>query len=190
VIGLARDRAALLDERLRRATADMPTYPEIGRTQEEQLPAGYTHDRISLRVGEGASAWERARTAIRTWQAHLHARITITPPDAGLIEGMTVLASRGFGPVTIVAPCRVVYVIDLPARFGFAYGTLPGHPEQGEEAFHVVLHDDGTVSAEIVAFSRPADLATRAASPVARLIQKAVTRRYLEGIKLYVAPAK
>jgi phosphatidylserine/phosphatidylglycerophosphate/cardiolipin synthase-like enzyme len=35
--------------------------------------------------------------------------------------------------------CRVVYVIDEPdgpiARFGFAYGTLPGHAVAGEELF-------------------------------------------------------
>ena len=31
------------------------------------------------------------------------------------------------GPVR--APCRVVYVVDEPDRRGFAYGTLPGHPE-------------------------------------------------------------
>ena len=33
------------------------------------------------------------------------------------------------------APCRVVYVIDEPDIRGFAYGTLPGHPESGEERF-------------------------------------------------------
>ena len=75
---------------------------------------------------------------------------------------------------------------DEPQRFGFAYGTLPGHPEVGEEAFHVVLDDDATVSAEIVAFSRPGDLLTRLAGPVARGAQKAVTRRYLAGIQRYV----
>ncbi len=41
----------------------------------------------------------------------------------------------GFGPLR--APCRVVYVIDEPDRRGFAYGTLPGHPESGEELFAV-----------------------------------------------------
>ena len=36
-------------------------------------------------------------------------------------------------------PARVVYVVDEPARRGFAYGTLHGHPESGEEAFLVEL---------------------------------------------------
>ncbi len=76
-----------------------------------------------------------------------------------------------------------------PSRFGFAYGTLPGHPESGEEAFHVVLETDGTVTAEMVAFSRPADLPTLAVAPLGQQIQKSATRRYLEGIKRYVAGA-
>lgn len=79
---------------------------------------------------------------------------------------------------------------DEPSRFGFAYGTLPGHPETGEEAFHVVRETDGSVTAEIVAFSRPADLPTRAASPLARQIQRAATLAgNLEGIESYVAGA-
>jgi uncharacterized protein (UPF0548 family) len=40
--------------------------------------------------------------------------------------------------------------------------------------------------AEIVAFSRPADLPTRLAGPLARRIQKAATKRYIDGIRAYV----
>jgi uncharacterized protein (UPF0548 family) len=101
-------------------------------------------------------------------------------------EDSTLLASRRLGPLLVVAPCRIVYTTATSSRFGFAYGTLPGHPERGEDAFHVVRHEDDTVTAEIVAFSRPADLPTRLAGPAARLIQKAVTRRYLRGIADYV----
>ena len=100
------------------------------------------------------------------------------------------IASRTVGPLVIAGPCRVVYGTDEPARFGFAYGTLPGHPEKGEEAFHVVRDGAGRVTAEIVAFSRPDDLFTRVAAPVARQIQKVATRKYLEGIRNHVAGAK
>jgi uncharacterized protein (UPF0548 family) len=97
---------------------------------------------------------------------------TVTPEAAPVEEGGTVVVSRSFGPVLLVAPCRIVYTTATATRFGFAYGTLPGHPEQGEEAFHVSF-EDGQVVAEIVAFSRPADLPTRLAGPLARRIQKA-----------------
>jgi uncharacterized protein (UPF0548 family) len=78
-----------------------------------------------------------------------------------------------------------MYTTATTTRFGFAYGTLPGHPEQGEEAFHVNF-EDGQVLAEIVAFSRPADLPTRLAGPLARQVQKAATKRYIDGIRAYV----
>lgn len=139
MIGLTRDRSRFLAERLERATDEAVTYDEIGLTRGSTLPTGYNHDKVSLLVGDGEDAWSRAREAIRLWTAHAHAGITITPADASITEGTTVVASRNFGPVVIAAPCRVVYETEEPTRFGFAYGTLPGHPEKGEEAFHVVL---------------------------------------------------
>jgi uncharacterized protein (UPF0548 family) len=67
-------------------------------------------------------------------------------------------------------------------EFGFGYGTLPGHPEKGEEAFHVLRRDDGIVVAEVAALSRPAERSTKLAAPVGRGVQKVVIRRYLQGI--------
>ena len=75
------------------------------------------------------------------------------------------------GPMTPAAPCPVVYVIDEEDRRGFAYGTLPGHPESGEEAFIVQIADDEEVTATIKAFSRPASLLARIGGPVTRRVQ-------------------
>jgi uncharacterized protein (UPF0548 family) len=133
---------------------------------------------------------KRAQDAIRTWQAHRHAGLNVTPANAALEQGRTVVVSRSVGPALIAAPCRIVYVTSSDERFGFAYGTLPGHPERGEEAFHVVQRQDGTVAVEIVVFSVHADLPTRLAGPAARLIQRVATRRYLEGIRAYVQGGK
>lgn len=185
MIGFTSDRERWLADRLERASEEEVNYAEIGSTRDADLPPGYNHDRLILHVGEGDVAWRRAREAIRVWAAHARAGITITPANAPVTAGTTVLASRNFGPLVIVAPCRVVYETDEPTRFGFAYGALPGHPVTGEEAFHVVL-EGGRVSAEIVAFSRPDDIPTRITSPIARQIQKAATRRYLAGIRSYV----
>ena len=186
VIRAGRGRDAFLDRQVVRSAQDQLSYDEVGQTGCANLPSGYRHDRVSTHVGAGDQDWEHAKEAIRLWKAHAHARITITPSNALIEQGTTVLASRSLGPVTVIAPCRIVYVTNEPNRFGFAYGTLPGHPEQGEEAFHVVRADDGNVRAEIVAFSRPADTVTRLSGPIAREIQNAVTRRYLEGIQQYV----
>ncbi len=87
----------------------------------------------------------------------------------------------GLGPVQ--APCRVVYVVDEPDRRGFAYGTLPGHAESGEELF-LVRYDPATenVFAVVTAFSRHATWWSRLGSPVTSLVQRVVTTRYLNAL--------
>lgn len=189
MIVVSRRTRAFLPAQLERSRHDEVTYPEVGGTRWPDLPAGYRHDRSRLRLGHDERAWELAKEAIRQWRAHDRAGITLTPAGIELKEGATVLTCRSLGPVTIVAPCRIIYVTDQPSRFGFAYGTLPGHPEKGEEAFHVFLNEHGTVWAEITAFSRPDEPAARLAGPIGRRIQAAATRRYLEGILRHVAGA-
>jgi uncharacterized protein (UPF0548 family) len=69
-----------------------------------------------------------------------------------------------------------MYVTDDEDCVGFACGTLPRHPERGEEAFHVRRAADGEVTFDIVAFSRPADPLTQSGAPLGRAIQSRVTR--------------
>ncbi|MCW2761725.1 MAG: hypothetical protein JWR85_1926 [Marmoricola sp.] len=80
------------------------------------------------------------------------------------------------------APVRVVYRVDEERRKGFAYGTLPGHPESGEEAFVVELREDEQVTLTISAFSRPASRLARLGGPLTRIIQRWVTDRYLRAL--------
>jgi uncharacterized protein (UPF0548 family) len=84
--------------------------------------------------------------------------------------------------IRIAAPCRVVYVISESARRGFAYGTLSGHPERGEEAFIISQHEDATVTFTINAFSRAASPLAKAAGPLGELIQRHITSRYLRAL--------
>jgi uncharacterized protein (UPF0548 family) len=86
----------------------------------------------------------------------------------------------------IAAPCRVIDIVDEPGRWGFAYGTLPGHPEEGEEAFIASISDDGTVVFAITAFSRPASSLMRISGPVARAVQRRVTLGYIRSIQHFV----
>lgn len=80
------------------------------------------------------------------------------------------------------SPVRVVYVVDEPSRKGFAYGTLPGHPESGEEAFIVDQTEDGSVWVTITAISRPAGWQWWMVYPVLRMFQEYYTRRYLRAL--------
>ncbi|GAA2233078.1 DUF1990 domain-containing protein [Herbiconiux moechotypicola] len=91
------------------------------------------------------------------------------------------LTVRAFG-VPFEAPVRVVYTVDEPNRRGFAYGTLPGHPESGEELFSVERLADDSVWVVIRAFSRPSTWFFRLGYPVLRLMQARATRKYLRSL--------
>ena len=101
-------------------------------------------------------------------------------PDgtAFLRPGDTANLRIPFGPFRVGAPVRVVYVVDEPSRKGFAYGTLPGHPASGEEAWMLTRSDDGSVWMTIRAFSRPSGTLWWMVYPVLRVVQEVYTRRY------------
>lgn len=130
--------------------------------------------RLEERIGD-AAAFDRAVEGLRTWVAHEGAGLRIFPHEP-VTPGATVIAVTSLGPAYVGAPCRVAAVFEEPHSFGFSYGTLPGHPEQGEESF-VVERRDGSTYFSICAFSSPVDPLARAAGPVARAVQRAVTRR-------------
>lgn len=88
--------------------------------------------------------------------------------------------------VALAAPCRIVGIIDEATQWGFAYRTLPGHPEQGEEAFIVSISTDDTVRLQIIAFSRPGDSLVRLSGPVGRGIQRGGTKGYLRALQRFV----
>jgi len=66
---------------------------------------------------------------------------------------------------------------------GFAYGTLPGHPESGEECFLVRLAPGGEVVFEIRVFFRLASPGARLAGPLALVLQRLATDRYVTAIR-------
>jgi uncharacterized protein (UPF0548 family) len=156
------------------------TYAEVGATAGE-LPVGYQHLRAARAVGSGRELFEQCAETIMTWDVQRRAGLTVVPGQRVQVGAENRLG-LGLGPLRTWAPCRVVYVIDEPDRKGFAYGTLPGHPECGEESFIVSLHEDGTVQFDVTAFSRPARWFSRLGGPVTTLIQRYVTWRYLEAV--------
>lgn len=74
-----------------------------------------------------------AADTLMRWDMHRGTGLKVhSDADNAVPDAVVVLT---LGPVRI--PCRVVYVIDEANRQGFAYGTLDGHPESGEELFYV-----------------------------------------------------
>lgn len=93
--------------------------------------------------------------------------------------GVELLMRPGIGPLRLLAPVRVVAVVDEADRQGFVYGTLQGHPEAGEERFVVERRADRTVLLVIEYWSRPARWFTRVAGPLGRFAQQRATAAYL-----------
>ncbi|WP_326554576.1 DUF1990 family protein [Micromonospora sp. NBC_01813] len=157
------------------------TYPQAGATGEllrrvtgtvappPVLPDGYRHLRYRTRLRPGS--FPMAARAVLTWRMHraAGARVTATAPQAA--PGVRVSVALGVGPLRLVAPCVVVWAVDDADRAGFAYGTLPGHPASGEEAFLVERRGEHTWLS-VVAFSRPVAPIMRLAGPLAALAQR------------------
>ncbi|MCW2130958.1 DUF1990 family protein [Arthrobacter sp. VKM Ac-2550] len=155
------------------------TYAEHGWTQSSRAPAGYRVARHRVVVGEGRDAFSRLAGGILGWELHRLAGLNVRAqaPRAG--EGVHVVPGFGFGRLRLAAPCRVVWVEEGTTRAGFGYGTLPGHPETGEECFVAVLEPDGQVYFELFAFSRHSNWFYKLGGLVASACQRLVTRRYL-----------
>ncbi len=165
-------------EQLRRAT---PSYAAVGGTKGA-LPAGYHHLDRRVVIGAGVTRFHEAVERLLGWEMHRRAGLSVRPSSDRIGDGVVAVLRLGWGPVAVDAPVRVVYVVDEARRRGFAYGTLPGHPESGEEAFVVELGDDDAVVFRIRAFSRPASVLARLGGPLGRAVQAWVTRRYLRAL--------
>ncbi len=161
--------------------ADLPlTYAEVGATGDDAtLPAGYHHVRCSARIGTGRDRFTEAAERVMRYGMLRGAGVRVVAGTEVAAVGTDVLGRLG----PIWAPCRVVYVVDDANCRGFAYGTLPGHAESGEERF-AVRYDpaDDAVHSEVIAFSRHATWWSRLGAPAASLVQRVVTRRYLRTV--------
>jgi uncharacterized protein (UPF0548 family) len=157
------------------AQKDQPfSYPEVGDTAR-QIPSGYATDHNRIQLGRGAKDYENAKKAIDQWKMFNMPWIDLCWPQTPIEPGATVaLVVSHFGFWSLNA-CKIVYVIEEAGplkRYGFAYGTLPGHEAIGEERFMVEYdNEDASVWYDIFAFSRPKALA-RFAYPLARTLQK------------------
>jgi len=171
------------ESRIRTILANQRTkdfsYPNVGATRGK-LPAGFAVLRGRVDLGQGSTLFDRAVQSLRQWKMFEVPSIQLCWPDAPIQPGEAVaVVIKHFG-VWSINCCKIVYVIDEDGptrRFGFAYGTLPEHAEQGEERF--TLEWDRTsdlVCYEILSFSRPGDAAVKIAYPLARWLQRRFLR--------------
>lgn len=162
------------------------TYEPTGISVGGSAPAGFRRHRWSTSLA-GEDALARARTALEEWAVHRGSGLLVES-DGPLVVGTNVAMAAPLPVGWIDVTCRVVAVIDEPDRFGFAYGTLPIHPEIGEESF-VARRDPstGSVSFDVEAVSRPGHLLARLAGPIADRMQDQAAQRYLAAMSAAVA---
>jgi uncharacterized protein (UPF0548 family) len=148
---------------------------------------GYTVDHNRIQLGHGCAVFSRAMDAIRQWKMFEMDWLSLCFPETPIEVGATVAVLISHFGFWSLNACRIVYLIEEPNKYGFAYGTLPDHGEIGEERFSVEFNDeDQTVWYDIYAFSRPHVLA-RLAYPVARALQKRFSRDSMRAMQKAVS---
>lgn len=151
------------------------SYSAVGATAA-MPPAGYVVDRTRIDLGVGEAVFEAAKTALQRWQQFRLGWVEAWSPDTPLEVGQVVAIMGWAAGFWWLNFCRIVYTVDESdkiTKFGFAYGTLPGHVESGEERFLIEWdHDTDQVWYEILAFSKPNHILTRLGYPLVRRSQK------------------
>lgn len=179
------------------------SYQEIGGS-EDGAPAGYNLDHNRVQLGSGAADFEAACAVLRAWRMFPAPWTRIAPTAAPIAVGQVIAMQANALGLWWLNACRIVYVIDektsasgsssargegagagpaVARRFGFAYGTLEAHVEQGEERFSVEQLADGSVWYDLRAFSRPRFWPVRLAKPVARALQRRFVRESLAAMQ-------
>lgn len=185
-----------------------PTYTPVGVTApadehwNPDLP-GFRRFTTTVRLGHGDTLWRRARADVLHWEVKQRSGFRVLPADdpepiggpaaeappcetddrIGVHEGARYRIVARIGPLRIAEPAIVVAVVDSAVRSGFAYGTLPGHPVSGEEAF--IVHRDADDGVHLTLRSMTAAAPEghwRPAFPALLVAQRMYRRRYLRAL--------
>lgn len=104
-------------------------------------------------------------------------------PSGSVARGATIIQHMVLGPVALEMAVRVIDVWDRDdggvREAGFTYATVAGHPECGIATLRVRIQQVGPVLVLVEARSRPGLLLTRLARPLAREVQRGLTRAAL-----------
>ena len=164
--------------------ADKPfSYQQVGASRVS-APSGYNVDHHRLLLGRGREAFSRAVSAVNDWKMFALGWVWVHPQSPPVKPGEVVavlVRHLGFWSINI---SRIVYTIQAPEKYGFAYGTLHCHAERGEERF-TVEYDSETdeVWYDLYAFSKPRHLLARLGYPFSRQLQRRFARDSLAAIK-------
>jgi len=166
------------------------SYENPGATRDESAPRNYSVDHNRVQLGIGAHVFQKACVAVRQWKMFDMPWVQLCWPNTPVQESATVAVLVSHAGFWSLNPCRIVYVLEEEGacqRYGFAYGTLPMHGEQGEERFSIEFHrSDNSVWYDIYAFSLPRFWA-RMVYPYSRALQKSFAEGSLAAMRRTVA---
>ncbi|MET1020675.1 MAG: DUF1990 domain-containing protein [Arthrobacter sp.] len=159
-------------------------YEGIGSTEHGLPPADADCLVTSAYVGHGLATYRRVAQGVLTWQLQKRAGLRVRAESNVVVPGTRVVSGFGAGPFRIAAPCEVVWVRrpapgEGPQSAGFGYGTLPGHPVRGEEAFEVSIDVTGLVLIRITAFGVPSNWFYAAGGALTKRARGHITSRYI-----------
>jgi uncharacterized protein (UPF0548 family) len=158
------------------------TYPDVGGTRDDLLPPGYTQMQRTTTVGEGERAFRQAVAAVFDWRMQRSIGLRVRSSGPPSEPGTVVVLTAGMPWLGYDIPCRVVWALTEGDEQGFGYGTLPGHPESGEECFVVRIDEHDRVHYTTRVFSRLATPLARLGGPVSRLVQRTAIEGYARAI--------
>jgi len=167
------------------------SYEEVGATcpGDDVWPehhSGFRSYERTVRIGHGQEQWEAASAAVMAWGVKTRSGFTVDSFPAGTVGvrvGTDYRLTAALGPFTLKEPVRVVAVVEQPARCGFAYGTLAGHPVSGEEAFVVHRDDSDDVRLTLRSLTRPGHGIWRLAFPAVLVAQRWYRWRYMRALR-------
>eukprot|EP01100_Stratorugosa_tubuloviscum_P005329 TRINITY_DN2394_c2_g1_i1.p1 TRINITY_DN2394_c2_g1~~TRINITY_DN2394_c2_g1_i1.p1 ORF type:complete len:210 (-),score=93.88 TRINITY_DN2394_c2_g1_i1:79-708(-) len=154
--------------------------------KKEESLKNWNIDNHRIEIGQGLDCYERAIIALRQWKMFELQWVSIFPNEIPIqTDQIVCIIARNLGFWSLNA-CKIVYVFNdfdenqNIQRFGFAYGTLPGHVEKGEERFMIEYNrETNIVTFEIVSFSLPNHWLVRFGWPVGRYFQNSFAQNSL-----------
>ncbi|KAL8240484.1 hypothetical protein R6Q59_013839 [Mikania micrantha] len=164
----------------------------ILKEDEDLSRDGFVINHSKIMVGSGSDAYEKGKTALKTWK-HFGLNWAFVDPNTPIENGMKFcVCVKEFFP-WIRMPLQVVYANETKchttnvASFGFGGGTLRGHLLSGEERFSIEMDGNKQVWYEILSFSKPAHALTVIGSPYVFIRQKYFAHQSSNAVRKFVS---
>jgi uncharacterized protein (UPF0548 family) len=166
----------------------LTTADSFDSTNEDHIPAGFSVIHKSRGLGNADDALDKAADAMMHWRGHTGAGLRLAASTLDLEGGATVAFSLPMKVVSLVGASRVIDVVDDEDCFGFSYGTTNHHFAVGEERLLAHRNEDGYVTIDVFAVSRPGRVLTRLGGPVTRKLQERALSAWIDAVADGPAP--